>query len=165
MAKLKDIAITIGQDKIMPSLHARNLGVTMDSRMTMDRYISSMVSTSSMYLYNIGRIRKYLTRDATKTLIQSLVTSRFDYANSLLYGLPNNTLQRLQRTQNNAARLVTKTKRREHITPVLKELHWLKINERIEFKVIILAHQALYGSAPDYLQAMINPYTPNRQLR
>ena len=96
---------------------------------------------------------------------RSGVTSRLDYCNALLYGLPETLLQKLQRVQNAAARLVTGTRKYEHITPVLKELHWLPIKQRIEYKILLLTFKALMGQAPEYISDLVKPYQPTRSLR
>ena len=78
-------------------------------------------------IQQIGHIRKFQTCDATKMLVNSLVTSRMDYCNGLLYGVPMTTLKKLQTVQNTAARLISKTARHDHISPALKDLHWLPV--------------------------------------
>ncbi len=83
----------------------------------------------------------------------------------MLYGLPKSTLHRLQKIQNNAARIITKTKRYDHITPALNQLHWLPVKERIDYKILTVVHKSIYGLAPKYLQDMINIYHPARALR
>ena len=118
-----------------------------------------------MYLYNIGCIRKYLTMEATKTLVHAFVMSQLDYANSLLYGLPKHMIQKLQYIQNNAARIITRTQRREHITPILKRLHWLPVEQRIKHKILSIVYKALHGLTPNYLAELIHTYQPNRTLR
>jgi hypothetical protein len=116
-------------------------------------------------LHNIGLIRKFLTPEASATLINALVTSKLDSLNSLLIGLPQQVLAKLQRVQNCAARVITRTSRMDHITPVLNELHWLRVKERIEYKVILLTFKCLTKSAPSYLRDLITPYYPTRALR
>ena len=100
---------------------------------------------------NISRICNFLSEDATKTLVQSLVTSRLDYANALLYGLPSTTVGRLQRVQKTAARIIKRVPRTVHITPILKELHRLPLQQCIEFKVLLHTYKALNGLSPDYI--------------
>ena len=92
-----------------------------------------------------------LTVDATKTLVQACIASRLDYCNAVLHGITDNLLQRLQYVQNAAARLVTRTGQCEHITPVLRELHWLPVRRRIKFKITTLVFKELNGLAPPYL--------------
>ena len=97
----------------------------------------------SFHLRNIGHVRKRLTESTAKQLVQSLVISRLDYCNNLLRGLPSEMLAKLQLVQNNAARLITRTKRRDHITPVLIKLHWLPIKARIDFKILLFVFKAI----------------------
>ena len=78
-------------------------------------------------------------------MVQAFISSRLDYCNSLLCGIAGNLLQKLQSVQNAAARLITRTGRRGHITPVLRELHWLPVRQRIDFKLAVLVYKALHG--------------------
>ena len=82
-----------------------------------------------------------------------------------LYGIPEELIRKLQRVQNNAARVITLTKKYDHITPVLKELHWLPVRKRIEFKILLLAYKCLHGTAPSYLRELLKEYVPPRTLR
>jgi hypothetical protein len=102
---------------------------------------------------------------AAEQLVHALVTCRLDNGNSLLFGLPDVLLSKLQRVQNTAARIVTRTKRYDHITPVLQRLHWLPIKQRIAFKVLTLTFKALHGLAPHYLAELLQEYHPQRTLR
>ena len=90
-------------------------------------HINKTCSSASYYLYNMRRIRKYLSHSVTESLVHGFITSRIDYCNSVLYGLPNSHIMKLQRIQNAAARLVTGTPRFCHVTPLLFHLHWLPI--------------------------------------
>ena len=109
---------------------------------------------------NIGRIRRYLTSDATKTLAHALVTSILDYCNSLLYGLPANHLAKMQRLENACARVITRTGRRLHITPVLKDLHWLPVHRRIQFKILSHTYRAMHHQFPVCLSDLLSVYRP-----
>ena len=106
----------------------------------------------------IIHIRHFLTIDSCKQLIQSMVTSQIDYANSLLYGLPAATLRPLQLLQNRAAKLVLGLKATDSATDALKSLHWLPIKYRIDFKVACIVHKCLHGIAPSYLSDMVEPH-------
>ena len=87
------------------------------------------------------------------------------YTNSMLFGLPSYQIEKLQRVQNSAARLATRTKKSEHISPVLYDLHWLTVKNRIIFKILLIMFKALHGLAPGYLSDLITPYRPSRSLR
>ena len=95
----------------------------------------------------------------------SLVTSRLDYCNGLLCGITDELLCRLQKVQNNAARVVSGSKKYDHITPVLKDLHWLPIRKRIEFKILLLTFKCMQGIAPLYLRELLVKQANTRTLR
>ena len=98
-------------------------------------------------------------------LIHALITTTLDYCNDILFNLPKNIIKILQRIQNQAARMLKRIPRRDHITPVLKDLHWLRINERIEFKILILTHRAFYETGPMYLSELIKKHNSSNQTR
>uniref|UniRef100_A0A3P8TM45 Growth arrest specific 7 n=1 Tax=Amphiprion percula TaxID=161767 RepID=A0A3P8TM45_AMPPE len=98
-------------------------------------------------------------------LIHAFVTNRLDYCNALYAGLDEKLLHRLQMVQNAAARLLTGTKKREHITPILKSLHWLPLRFRIASKILLFVFKCLHGLAPQYLTELVQPYVPARFLR
>ena len=106
-----------------------------------------------------------LTTQATQTLVCSLVLSRLDYCNSLLSGCPQYLLDKLQKVQNAAARLVCKAKKSDHIHPILETLHWLPVTHRIQYKISTICFNSISGTAPLYLSDLLQPYTPARQLR
>ena len=108
-------------------------------------------------MYNLRRIRKYLSKDNTKTLIHAFISSRVDYCNSLLYGLPEYQLNKLQRVQNMCARLICNESKYCHITPLLVDLHWLPVKFRIEFKILLIVFKIFKGLAPSYLSFLITP--------
>ena len=110
-------------------------------------------------------IRKYLTKEATATLMHSLVISRLDNMNSLLFGLPDTQIKKLQRIQNHAAKIIERKKKSDHVTPILQSLHWLKVPFRIEYKIILIVFKCLHGKAPAYLADRIQRYEPCRRLR
>ena len=131
----------------------------------MSQHVHSVCRTGYYHLRNIGRIRRNLTLDATKTLVHALVTSRLDYCNSLLYGLPANHLAKMQRLQNACARVITRTGRRSHIIPVLKELHWLPVHRRIQYKILSHTYRAIHHQSPVYLSDLLSVYRPTHSLR
>ena len=103
--------------------------------------------------------------EASSQLIHALITTTLDYCNGILFNLPKNKIERLQRIQNQAARMLKRIPRRNHITPVLKDLHWLRINERIEFKILILTHRAFYETGPMYLSELIKKHNSSNRTR
>ena len=127
--------------------------------------VNSICKSALNHLRNTSRIRKYLSRTATERLIYAFVTSKLDSYNSLLYGLPKYCTQKLQSVLNAAARLLTYTSKFDHITPVLAELHWLPVEKRIIFKILLLTYKALHSQAPTYISELLVPYKPVRNLR
>ena len=147
------------------SSSVRNLGVFLDSTLSMETHINRLRRTLFLELRRIGHIRPYLSLNATKKLVSAFVLSRMDYCNSLFAGLPDLKLDRLQRIQNNAARLVLGRRKHDHATPLLKSLHWLPIKARIEYKIALLCYNCLKSTGPSYLRDMLTLYQPSRSLR
>ena len=116
-------------------------------------------------IHRSGRIRDYLDQNTTARLVHAFITSVLDSCNSLVYGLPDSHINRLQRIQNTAAHLVARVPRRSHITPVLRTLHWLPVKDRSVYKILLLAYKAQHDLAPQYLMDIISPYRPPRTLR
>ena len=106
-----------------------------------------------------------MSKQDLEVLIHAFVSSRLDYCNGLLTGLSNQALHQLQLIQNAAARVLTKTRKYDHITPVLKSLHWLPVSQRIDFKILLIVYKSICGSGPSYLSDMLKPYEPCRNLR
>ena len=130
---------------------------------------SSQISTLRTYAdrptLNFVAIRHLVSVDSTKILVCAFVLSRLDYCNSLLSGHPKHILDKLQKVQNSAARLVLKARKRDHVLPLLKTLHWLPIQTRIEYKMSTLCHSFFSETAPVYFSDLLHVYSPSRQLR
>ena len=122
----------------------------------MNSHVNNPCSNAFDYLYNIRRIRKYLSRRSTETLIHSFVSRRVDYCDSLLYGPPAYQLNKLQRVQNATARLIFRESKNCHVRPLLYNLHWLPVKFRIDFKILVLTYKVINGLAPFYLQEHIS---------
>ncbi len=129
------VPLHIGDQRIPPVQNVRTIGVTFDNTLSMDRHISDVCRASCYHLRNIGLIKKKLTSDSLKAVVHAIVISRLDMNNALYCGLPGYLLDKLQRVQNSAARLLSGCSHRAHITPVLKELFWLPVRQRITFKL------------------------------
>ncbi|KAK3536724.1 hypothetical protein QTP86_022453, partial [Hemibagrus guttatus] len=161
----QDLAISLNNSMISPSATARNLGVTMDNQLSFSSHVANVTRSCRFLLYNIRRIRPFLSTQATQVLVQSLVISRLDYCNSLLAGLPLNAIHPPQMIQNAAAPLVFNLPKFSHTTPLLRSLHWLPVAARIRFKTLMLAYKAKNGPAPSHLKALVTPHTEPRSVR
>ena len=144
------INIQLGSTQLMPTKSAPNLGVIIDDQLTFKVHVASIARSCRYALYNIRKIRPYLSEHATQLLVQALVMSRIDYCNSLLAGLTACTFKPLQMIQNTAARLVFNQPKTAHVTPLLISLHWLPVAARIKFKSLMLAYKAASKTAPVY---------------
>uniref|UniRef100_A0A3Q2V4T4 Reverse transcriptase domain-containing protein n=1 Tax=Haplochromis burtoni TaxID=8153 RepID=A0A3Q2V4T4_HAPBU len=150
---------------LCPSLQVKNLGVIFDSELGFIPHVKHVTKIGFYHLKNIARVRPILSRANTEMLMHAFITSRIDYCNALLSGLPKKNISTLQLLQNSAARVLTKTRGRAHITPVLESLHWLPVCFRIDFKVLLLVFKCLNGLGPSYLSDLLLPYEPSRTLR
>ncbi|XP_014065746.1 uncharacterized protein, partial [Salmo salar] len=140
--------LTIDDTTVSPSLHARNLGVILDTYLSFDHHIRHTVKSSFFHLRNIAKVRSSLSRPAAEILIHAFMSSSLDNCNSLLSGINSSSLHKLQMVQNSAAQLLTHTKSWQHITPVLCELHRLPVSQCIDYKIFLLTYKALHHLAP-----------------
>ncbi len=157
--------LRIGDTIIKPTHQARNLGVIFDKHLSMEAQVNNTCRIAHYHLRNIGKIRAVLTKETTEKLVHAFVTSRIDNGNALLYNLPQTCINKLQRVLNTAARIVSRTPKFAHISPVCRDLHWLPMTERMEYKILLLAFKALHGMAPTYIADFLQVYQPTRALR
>ena len=157
--------ISIAGDIIHRSTTVKNLGVIFDQFMTLEPHIDKVVKDCFFHLNQISSVRKNLTTYAAKILVQAYVISRLDYCNSLFIGLPKYLLMKLQSVQNAAARVVSGAYKYHHITPILYSLHWLKIPQRIQYKISLITYKAVHGTAPSYIRELLAPVDELRQTR
>ena len=142
-----------------------NLGFYLDKTLSMDAHIKYLCRILFCQLRRIGKIRSFLSIDAANKLAVSIILSRLDYCNSLLAGIPDNKLNKLQRIQNHAARLVLRKSRHANATALLRTLLWLPVKARIQNKITSLCFQYIYqNSMPPYNSGLLNPYCPCRTL-
>ena len=118
-------------------------GVSLDQNLYLQQHVSCTCQICYFELRGISSIRHYLSQDALKTLISAFIPSRIDYCNSLLVGCPKQLIHKLQKVQNNAEKLICRTPKLDHISPVLHTLHWLPVEQRIEYKLFLLAFRSL----------------------
>ena len=154
----------IGDTDVDFSDLVKNLGVALDSNLSMHQQVTNTCTAAYIELRRFSSICQYLTVDATKTLVSAFVFSRLDYCNALLSGILQYLLDRLQRVQNAAARLTVKVSKSDHIAPILHLLHWLPVTARIQYKIYSLCYSSLSHSSPEYLYRLLRIYTPSRQL-
>ena len=114
--------------------------------------------------YSIKHIKRYLSKDALKTAVHALISSKLNYGSSLLVGLPKAEIMKFQHIMNSAAHLISGTKKTEYITPVLIDLHWLPVKQRIQFRLLCLTYKALHGLAPEYISDLLKTYSWARAL-
>ena len=142
-----------------------NLGSFFDTQMIMSSHVTNISKTVIFHLRNITRIRKYIDQPTCHHAVRSLILSRLDYCNGLLSSIPSSYITRLQRLQNWAARLVFELDRKHSPAPLLKELHWLPVRQRIIFKLLLFVYKCLHNQGPSYLTNCLTLYVPKRQLR
>ena len=159
------ITIKVGEMEISPSREIRNLGAIMDTHMTMRPHVKKTCQLAMAAASNIGRIRRCLDVNSTNIITHAFVTSRLDNFNSLLCNIPQKDLYHLQRIQNISARITARTKSTAPTKTLLQKLHWLPVDKRIKFKLLLLTYKALHGLSPTYISELIKWYNPRRTLR
>ena len=160
---INKLSISVCGTLIQDVDQVKNLGVYLDNDMNMSANTSEIVRCCYFHIHHIGHINKFLPRQTR--VVNTLVTSRLDYCNSLLYGTVDKNFARLHRLQNTAARLIKCVAKYSNITSVLKGLHWLMVRGLVCFKIMLLVHRAVNCRGPVYLRDLICIYTPTRPLR
>jgi len=157
--------IDTGTVHIKTSDSVKSLGVVIDSKLTFNQHVNNISKSVYFHMKALRHIRKLLPDAAAKTVACTMVAGRLDYCNAVLYGTSSANIDKLQRLQNSLARVVTNTRRRDHITPVLADLHWLPVRYRIVYKIALITFKALTTQQPQYLTELIRHYEALRQLR
>ncbi|KAF7252571.1 RNA-directed DNA polymerase from mobile element jockey [Varanus komodoensis] len=160
-----DLNLVLNGVALPPRDKVRSLGVLLDPELSLEAQVTTAARSAFLQLRLIHQLRPYLEYDCLATVTHALVTSRLDFCNALYVGLPLKTVRILQLVQNRAARLLMGTGRYVHMMPVLRQLHWLPIEVRAQFKVLVMTYKALNGLGPGYLKEHLHPYLPNRPLR
>jgi hypothetical protein len=159
---VKPMSLQFGASSLLPSPECRHLDVVIDAQLTLASHIRAVCKSARYHLWRISEMRRYLDIDSAKCLVHSLVLSRLDYANSLFSDLPEKLLDCLQAVQNAAARLICGGNRRDSARPLLKQLLWLPIRERVTFKLSTIVFRSLCGAAPAYLVKRLKKHIPGR---
>ena len=154
LTKIDLTSIRVGVSMISAVDDIRNLRVYLDKNMSMKTHIEVKCNTSFHQLYSLRRIRKYLSHQATETLIHAFIFSHIDYCNGLLNGVPKYQIQKLQRIPNMPARLVHKLPIFSHVTPLLMDLHWLPVEYCIKYKLLLFTYKGIHQMAPQYINEM-----------
>ena len=156
-----------GNTKILEAFqdNMKNLGVYLDPQLNMKKQVSNICRLSYLEIRRIGKIRKHLKVDTAKRLACARVLTRLDYCNSLLAGVAKDQINRLQKAQNSAAKMVLRKKRRDRATPLLAQLHWLPVEQRISYKVGTLAYRHFDETLPPYLSDKLHRNKSSRTLR
>ena len=157
LSKVNVTELTLSTAAVSLSSTVSDLGVLIDGQLNMSDHVASVCRSCNFQLRQLRQIKGSLTSDAIKTLVHAFISSRLDYCNSLLVGVSEDVLRKLQLIQNAAARLVTGTRKFDHISPVLRDLHWLPIRKRITYKVAMLVYKCLHGLASSYLSDFCRP--------
>ena len=151
----------IGEECIRFSKVVKNVGVYLDNNLKMDKHVNNTVSHCYSLLKNIGRIRNILSNKHTEMLVHSVITSKLDYCNSLFINISKSNIFKLQKVQNAAARLIVRGRKRGSMTEVLRQLHWLRVESRIMFKIILMVFKCIYGQCSSNLVDLIQ-YKPHQ---
>ncbi|XP_059207040.1 uncharacterized protein LOC131986205 [Centropristis striata] len=159
------ISAHLGSTSLTATNQARNLGVIIDSGLNFNSHLKLITKSAYYHLKNIARIKGFVSKQDMEKLIHAFIFSRLDYCNGIFTGLNKKSIRQLQLIQNAAARVLTNTRKLDHITPVLKSLHWLPVSQRIYFKILLLVYKALNGLGPNYMLDLLPLYEASRPIR
>lgn len=158
-------SVQLNQTTIPVSKCVKTLGVVLDNTLSFDEHVEHVCKSTNYHIRALRHIRKHVTRNDAATIATAMVSSRLDYCNAVLCGASAKNIAKLQRIQNTLARVVACKRRRDHITPVLAELHWLPVAARIDFKIALLTFKAIKTRQPAYLQELLHFRAPVRHTR
>ena len=159
-------SITVCESNTSSSKYIRNLGVYLDQEFSIEKHMNQLCKSCYFQLRNIRYIRSSLTTEASKIVVHALVMSKLHFCNSILFGISNKLLDKLQRVQNCAAKLVLTSNTGHQSSPeCLKTLHWLPIKYWIQYKILLLVFKSTKGFAPPYRQDLLRPHKNERLLR
>jgi len=155
----------VGSAEVEQSQCVKNLGFYMNTNLTYEQHVNNVCRVGYLQLKLLSKLKRFLDKKSLEIVIHAFISTRIDYCNSLLSGINDSCLRKLQLLQNACARLLTGSSRFDHITPVLCDLHWLPVKQRIVFKILVLTYKCFHSSAPDYLKNLLTFYQPVRNFR
>ena len=158
-------SINMAGDLILTSDEIRYLGVWLNLTLNFKTHVTKKCKEAMVNFIRIRSIHNLLTDEATSSLLLSLCVSHLNYCNSVLYGLPNVTLNRMQKVQNMCRCLVLRKSKWDSVSACLSKLHWLPIKQCISFKICVLTYKLLHQQGPQYLQDLLHCRTHKRDLR
>ena len=156
-----DCSLLVGGNIIKPSTTVRDLGVLLDSELSLKQHVNKVVSSCYYHIRRLRQVSHCVGQDVMIQLASAFILSRLDYCNSILAGLPKSTIASLQRVQNAAARMVLNLRPRDSISDGLRQLHWLPIESRIQFKLCLLMHLIHTGRCPSYISETVQLVADN----
>jgi len=138
-----------------------------DSKLSLSAHVAALCRSGFYHLHQLRPVLRSPTHEAARTPVQAFISCCLDYCNSLFYGVSHGNIWKVQSVQNANARLLTGTRRRDHISPVLRQLHWLPVQRWVDFKLACFVFSSLSGQAPSYLADGIHLFSegPRRRLR
>ena len=148
----------IDDECIRFSKEVKNVGVWLDEQLNLEKHINQIVSHCYKLLRDIGRIRNILSKKHTETLIHAVISSRIDYCNSLFMNLNKSNIYKLQKVQNSAARMIERMSKRQSVAEAIKNLHWLNVEARIMFKILLLIHKCVTNKCSENLEITYMSY-------
>ena len=159
------LSLNSNGDKTQTSNVVKSLGVWFDNTLNLEEHVNSVIQSCNINLHNLRMISSKLSYQLKRQLIHCLIFSVLDYCNGLLYGLPNYVISKLQRVQNSCVRLLygKKIRRWDHVTPFLKDAHFLPVKQRIDYKIALTTYKCVNNLAPKYLSKAVKlkPQLPN----
>ena len=158
-------SITVADTELRASSEFKSLGVLLDQQLSFQKHTTAVATACNYHIQAIRHVRPLLTRDVAETLTCSLVNNRLDYCNSLTYGAPVSSINKLQRVLNNDARVVTQSCQCTDARPLLVSLHWLPVQQRITFKLALVTFKTVKTSSPSYLNAHLTPAVRSQSPR
>ena len=162
---VNEFSIEFSGTNILAVDGVRDLGFILDKKLNYDKQVDKVCSSAFLQLRKIARNRKFLNENSCKTIINALVLSKLNFASTLYLDMTEKNLNRLQKVQNYAAKVITLARKYDHVTPLLHHLNWLLIREFIKFRYLTITYQVIHGLAPTYLCDLVKFYHPTRELR